>query len=164
MAPSSPSFQTKDSPGIVNDYRPISILNSSLKLLTKLLAKRLQSVILSVVHTNQYGFIKGRTIQDCLASVFQFLHICHQSKREIIILKLDFEKAFDLVEHKAIISMFCHKGFSEKWVTWMKDILSSGSSQVLINGILGKVFKCKREVRKGDPLSPLLFVMAADLL
>jgi retron-type reverse transcriptase len=143
MTPSSPTFQTKDSPGTVNDYMTISLLNSSLKLLTKLLAKRLQSVILSVVHTNQYGFIKGRTIQDCLASVFQFLHICHQSKREIIILKLDFEKAFDLVEHEAIISRFRHKGFSEKLVTWMKDILSKGSSQVLINEILGKVFKCK---------------------
>jgi hypothetical protein len=51
IAPSSPSFQ-KDSPRTINDYMPIYLLNSSLKLLTKLLANRLQSVILSVVHTN----------------------------------------------------------------------------------------------------------------
>jgi retron-type reverse transcriptase len=102
----------KESPSCVNDYRPMSLLNSSLKLLTKVLANRFQSVILSVVHENEYGFIKGRSIQDCLAWAFQFLHLCHQFKREIIILKLDFEKAFDMIEHSIILDMFRHKGFS----------------------------------------------------
>lgn len=91
-----------DSPMSVNDYRPISLLNLSLKLLTKLLANRLRRVILSVIHANQYGFIKGRTIHDCLAWAFQFLHIFHHSKKEIVILHLDFEKAFDKVEHPVI--------------------------------------------------------------
>jgi hypothetical protein len=66
----------KESPSCVNDYRPISLLNSSLKLLTKVLANILQSVILSVIHENQYGFIKGRSIKDCLAWAFQFMHLC----------------------------------------------------------------------------------------
>jgi hypothetical protein len=55
-----------DNPALVNDYRPMSLLNS-IKLLTKILASRLQSVILDVVHQNQYGFIRNRSIQDCLA-------------------------------------------------------------------------------------------------
>ena len=54
-------------PESVKDYRPISLLNSSLKLLTKILADRLQLVILELIHVNQYGFIRSRTIQDCLA-------------------------------------------------------------------------------------------------
>lgn len=54
-------------PVSVNDFRPISLLNSVLKLLTKLMSKRLQQVILQLIHENQYGFIKTRTIQDCLA-------------------------------------------------------------------------------------------------
>jgi hypothetical protein len=48
-------------------------------------------------------FIKGRTIQDCLAWAFQFLHLCHQSKKEIDILKLYIEKASDVVEHEVIL-------------------------------------------------------------
>lgn len=119
----------------MNDYRPISLLTSALKLLTKLVANRLQSVILSVVHANQYGFIKGRTIQDCLAWAYQFLYFYQKSKKEIVILKLDFENAFNKVEHHVILSMLQAKGFSDSWVSWIRQILNSGSSSVQLNGV-----------------------------
>jgi len=54
-------------PESVNDFRPISLLNSSIKILTKLLADRLQLIILQLIHVNQYGFIRNMTVQDCLA-------------------------------------------------------------------------------------------------
>lgn len=60
----------KPTPETGNDYHPSSLLNSDKKLLTKSLANRLHSVILTLVHQNQYGFIKNRTIQDCLARTF----------------------------------------------------------------------------------------------
>ena len=101
-------------PETVNDYRPISLVNISLKLLAKLLANRLQREIIQLIHKNQYGFIKTRTIQDCLAWSFEYIHQCHHSKREALILKLDFEKAFDTVEHEVIIQMINPHWFSTK--------------------------------------------------
>jgi hypothetical protein len=139
-------------------------MNTYLKFLTKLAANRMQTLITRTIHKNQYGFIKDRTIQDCLAWSFEFLYQCQKSKREIIIFKIDFEKAFDTLEHEAIIQVMRAKGFLEKFLSSVREILSSGSSSVLVNGVPGKPFVCRRGVRQGDPLSPLLFVEGADLL
>ena len=68
-------------------------------------------------------------------------------------MKLDFAKAFDTVEHEVVLQMLKHKGFDDKWTSWVKEILSTGSSSVLLNGIPGKIFHCKGGVRQGDPLS-----------
>lgn len=136
-----------DSPMNISDYRPISPLNSSIKLLTKILANRLQPIITKWVHKNQYGFIHTRTIQDCLAWAFEYFHICHHSRKETVIIKIDFEKAFDKIEHQAMLTLFKAKGFGQKWILWMETIFSSATSTVLLNGILGKTFNCSRGVR-----------------
>lgn len=116
------------------------------------------------MHQNQYGFIKIRTIQDCLAWSFEFLHTCNKSGELIILLKLDFEKAFDKIEYNAILKTLHARGFGPKWCNWIQSILLSATSNVLLNGIPGKIINCRRGVRQGDPLSPLLFVLVADLL
>ena len=109
-------------PESVSDFRPISLTNTCLKFVTKLIANRLQLVIKRTIHDNQYGFIKGRTIQDCLAWAFEFIFQCKQSKRKVLILKIDFEKAFDTLDHDAIIQVLQAKGFPHKFILWISSV------------------------------------------
>jgi hypothetical protein len=68
------------------------------------------------------------------------------------------------MEHQAMLTLMEAKGFGEQWLLWMKNIFSCGISSILLNGVPGKTFHCRRGVRQGDPLSPLLFVLASDFL
>ena len=154
----------KDNPGTIADFRPIFLLNVPLKVITKLMADRLQLCITKLVHDNQYDFIKSRTIQDYLAWTFEYLHQCKQSKRQFVIINLDFEKAFDTIEHSFILNMLRSISFPDQWVNWTCSVLSSETLAVILNGVPGRQFACKRGVRQGDPLSPLLFVLASELL
>lgn len=153
-----------NSPETANDYRPITLLNCCLKVITKLLANRLQKVVLKIIHKNQYGFLKGRSIQDCIAWAFEYIFQCQNSGRKVVLLKLDFAKAFDTIEHSAMLEIMRCMGFDDRWLRWIKCIFSSGKSAVLLNGTPGRQFHCKYGVRQGDPMSPLIFVLAADLL
>jgi hypothetical protein len=81
---------------------------------TKVLANRIQKVLKGLIHKNYYGFIETRTIQDYLAWALEYIHLCHKSRKDLIILKVDFEKAFDKVEHEAIVKILWAKGFGER--------------------------------------------------
>lgn len=75
---------------------------------------------LAMVHRNQYGFLKTRIISDCLVWSLDYLHMCHWSKTELIIIKLELEKAFDKINHNVMIQIVSALGFRETWLSWMR--------------------------------------------
>jgi hypothetical protein len=81
----------------IRDYRPISLVHSFAKLLTKILANRLARRLNELVSPVQSAFIKGRFIQDNFMLVQQTARFLHQQKQSRIMLKLDITKAFDSV-------------------------------------------------------------------
>jgi hypothetical protein len=71
-----------------------------------------------------------------------------------VIIKLDFTKAFDTIEHNCIILMMKHLSFNEKWANWDSSILSSAITFVLLNGVPGKNLICKRGLGRGIQCLP----------
>ncbi|XP_050222864.1 uncharacterized protein LOC126672962 [Mercurialis annua] len=150
--------------GAINltDFRPISLINGVFKLLSKVLANRLSIVLPHVISENQFGFIKGRSIHDCHMVASEILHIAARRKEKIFVIKLDFKKAFDSISWDFILKMLNLMGFNETWREWISSFFDSSQLSVLVNGSPTKNFSMGKGVRQGDPLSPMLFVLAVE--
>ena len=81
-----------------------------------------------------------------------------------VIFKIDFEKAYDKVRWNFLIQTLRLKGFSNKWIDWIKSFISGGSVAINVNDEVGPYFQTKKGLRQGDPLSPILFNLVADML
>jgi hypothetical protein len=122
----------------VDAFRPICLQNCALKIITKTLTTRLQKEIPRLIDIHQTGFVKGRSISDTFVYVVELVHTCHKRRRPTIVLKLDFAKAFDTVNWEGLQSVLHARGFDQRWIGWMLDLLSSSKSAVLVNGSLAK--------------------------
>jgi hypothetical protein len=92
------------------------------------------------------------------------VHELHRKTHSGVILKLDFEKAYDKVRWPFLFQALRLKGFSPKWISWIKTFISGGSVAVDVNDDVGHYFQTKKGLRQGDPLSPILFNIMVDLL
>ena len=92
------------------------------------------------------------------------IHELHRKNLSGVIFKIDFEKAYDKVKWNFLLQTLRLKGFSPKWIEWIKSFISGGSVAVNINDEVGPFFQTRKGLCQGDPLSPILFNIVADML
>ncbi|GJR68224.1 putative RNA-directed DNA polymerase, eukaryota, reverse transcriptase zinc-binding domain protein [Tanacetum coccineum] len=164
----NPSFTVlipkKNDPLGFSDYRPISPIGYVYKIILKILAIRLAKVISSIVGPNQTAFLAGRQILDGCLIANEIIRMANIEEHKLLLFKVDFEKSFDSVCWSFLHDIIRQMGFRNKWQSWIKACLSSASIYVLVNGSPSKKFKMERGIRQGDPLSPFLFLLVAEVV
>ncbi|XP_074336502.1 uncharacterized protein LOC141673654 [Apium graveolens] len=151
-------------PNKLSKFRPISLINSVTKLLTKVLANRLNPVYDKLVGVNQFGFVKGRQAVESIFIVNEVFHFMKTSKNKGLILKLDFEKAFDSVNWSFLFKTLKCLGLGSRWIKWMEDLFKLIRLSVLVNGTPTRDFNMSNRIRQGDPLYPMLFNLTGEVL
>lgn len=148
----------------LKNYRPITMLNTDLKILAKILANRLKEIMPMIITTNQVYGVKGKDIADTIMSIKDTIRYMRDKKKEGYIISLDFEKAFDRVEHKYLFDVLKSFGFGENFIKWVRILYKGAVTRIKCNGFLTKCFRITRSIRQGCPLSAILYSLVAEPL
>jgi hypothetical protein len=123
------------------------MLNVCFKIFTKVIANRLAMVASKVIGPSQSAFLPGRYILDGIVILHETLLELKRKKMDGVILKLDFEKAYDKVNGIFLQQVMRMKGFSEKWCRWIEQIVLGGSVSVKVNNELDRFIQTKKGLR-----------------
>lgn len=130
-------------------FRPISLCNTSYKLITKIISIRLKNILPDIISENQGGFIKGRKILDNIVLVQEAVHSsCHRKEKGMVI-KIDLANAFDRVRHDFLFTVMKKMGFSISFINWVKSCIASPWIAPLVNGRSTDFFNASRGLRQG---------------
>ena len=145
----------------LHDYRPITLLNTELKILARVLATLLQLVVSDLIGPEQTYAVKGRSIQD-------YLHLIHEVLEgieygtEVALISLDQSKAFDRVDHRFLATVLETARFQPEFRRWISKMYHSPQAVVQVNGRRSRAFAIECSVRQGCSLSPLLYVRSLE--
>ena len=142
----------------MKNYRPISLINVDLKILTKALTNRLKQVLPSIIHFTQTA-VDGRRVDNTVHMLRDFVQLINTENLDSAFIFLDQEKAFDRVNHVFLYKTMRASGIDPAFIQWVSQIYSNATTRVKVNGFLSANIKLRRGVRQGCPLSPLLYVI-----
>ena len=148
----------------LGNWRPITLLNTDYKILSKLISLRLQPVLDNIINMNQRGFMRGRDISELIRQIDDSLFVARQQKLPGILASVDFRKAFDSVSKKTIVHALKLFNFGPKMIKLIYILINDSESCVRNGGWFSSFFPCERGVRQGCCTSPYLFLMVAELL
>ena len=144
-------------------FRPISLINCCFKIFSKAVTNRFALMIDRIITKCQSAFIRGRFILESVISAHKIIHEVHRSKKPGLVLKIDYEKAYDKVNLEFLYELLEKQGFGPKIITLIKQMTQGGSVGVKVNDIEGDFFLTGKGLRQGDPFAPLLFNLVVDV-
>jgi hypothetical protein len=147
----------------VGDFRPISLVHSFAKLFSKLIANRLRPKMESLVSKNQSAFIKGRNLHNNFLLVRQLASKINTRKEPGVLVKLVLARAFDSLSWAVLFEVLQQLGFPARVLRWIAIVLRTATTRVFVNGVPRARIRHARGLCQGDPLSPLLFVIAMEV-
>ena len=149
---------------LIKNWRPITLLNTTYKLISSCLTNRLRPLLCRIISKEQKGFLENRSIADCTRLMYDLIFECQFKKINGLILLIDFEKAFDSISWEYIRECLIRLNFGENFLKWIKMFQENSKSRVILNGHLSEPFNLERGCRQGDPISPYLFIVCSEFL
>lgn len=150
---------------MMKDFRPISCCNVLYKVISKIVANRLKSILPKCITLNQSAFIKERLLMENVLLATELVKDYHRDDiSPRCALQIDISKAFDSVQWTFMLNILEALGLPDKFIGWISRCITSASFSVQVNGELAGYFQSKRGLRQGCSLSPYLFVLCMNVL